>query len=54
MKGLGDLCRGAARYYETRNDYTNDSETILLCKRYVCVIGKLIPRQVMRVIGVFT
>ena len=23
-------------YYEARNDYTNDSETVLLCKICVC------------------
>ena len=26
----------APTYYETRNDYTNNSETILLCNRCVC------------------
>ena len=40
--------------YAARNDYTNNSETILLCNRCVCVIGKLIPRQLMCVIGAFT
>ena len=40
-------------YYEARNDYTNNSETILLCNN-VRVIGKLIPRQLVCVIGTFT
>ena len=39
------LCNGNGHlrpiYYEARNDYTNKSETILLCNRYVCAIGKL-------------
>ena len=45
---------GQDQYYAARNDYTNNSETILLCNRCVCVIGKLIPRQLMCVIGAFT
>ena len=41
-------------YYEARIDYTNNSETINLCNRCVCIIGKLIPRQFMCVIDTFT
>ena len=37
-------------YYEARNDCTNNSKTILLCNRCILII-KLIPRQLMRVIG---
>ena len=40
-------------YSEARNDYTNNSETILLRNRCVCVIGKLIPRECFCVIGVY-
>ena len=37
--------------YEARNDDTNNSETILSCNDYVCAIGKMIPREFLRVIG---
>ena len=39
-------------YYEARNDYTNNSETTLLCNRCVCN-WKLIPREFFCVIGVY-
>ena len=39
-------------YYEARNDYTNNLETILLCNRCVCN-SKLIPREFSYVIGVY-
>ena len=38
-------------YYETQNDYTNNSETTL-CVTDVREIGKLIPREFLCVIGV--
>ena len=43
--------------YEARNDYTNNSETVLLCNRYVCARAQLgnllIPRKVFCAIGVY-
>ena len=43
----------SAGYYEARNDYTNNSETVLLCNRCVCN-WKIKSRQLMCVIGAFT
>ena len=34
---LGCFFLDAPEYYEARNDYTNNSETILLCNRCMCV-----------------
>ena len=39
-------------YYEAWNDDTENSETILLCKKDVRAIGKLIPREFLCVISV--
>ena len=38
------------RYYEARNDYTNNSKT-MFCVTDVRAIGKFIPREFLRVIG---
>ena len=45
--------RASCHYYEARNDYTNNSETIPWCNRCVCAGGKLIPREFFCVIVVY-